>query len=144
MTTADGEAGYEGDDDFGHRADETLEVEDVEPRYAIITNVATLLVAPDFLVAAGTEGELAVMLGVSSAQEYDADRGVVAGVIEGLEHLGDRVWREGVATVGPVDGYASHAVGLLVDDVDEVSAFKPTNVGLHDTKLAVSPIFSNE
>jgi len=131
VAAADGEAGHEGDDDLGHRADEALQVEDVEAGDAVLAHVAALLVAADLLVAAGAEGELAVMLRVGPAQEHDADGGVVAGVGEGLEEFGHGVRREGVAAVRAVDGHARDAVGLLIDDLGELAALLPTEVGLH-------------
>ena len=71
------------------------------------------------------------MLGVGAAQEHHADGGVVPGVTEGLEQFGDRIRREGVATVRAIDGHARDSVGLLIDDIGELAALLPTEVGLH-------------
>ena len=71
------------------------------------------------------------MLGVGAAQEHHADGGVVAGVAEGLEQLGDGVRREGITAVRAVDGHAGDALGLLIDDFGELAALLPTEVRLH-------------
>ena len=134
----------ERDHDLGHGADEPLEVEHVEARDAVLADVAALLVAADLLVAARAEGELAVMLRVGAAEQHDADGAIVAGVGEGLEQLGYRVGREGVAPRGAVDRHARDAFRLLVDDVGEVPAFLPANLGLHGIKLDFPGRFSNE
>ena len=128
MAAADGETRHERDDDLGHRADQALEVEDVEARDAVPAHVAAFLVAADLLVAAGAEGELAVVLRVRATKQDDADRGVVARIGERLEHFRDRVRGEGVAARRAVDGHAGDAVGLLVDDVGELSLLLPTDL----------------
>ena len=144
VAAADGEAGDEGDDDFGHRPDEALEVEDVEARDAILAHVAAFLVATDLLVAAGAEGELTVALRIGASEEYHADRGVVARIGKSLQHLGDRIRGEGVAAGGAVDRHAGDTIGLLVHDVGERSLLLPTDLGLHGVNLAGGAIFSNE
>ena len=68
MATADGEAGHEGDDDLGHRADEALQVEDIETGDAVLAHIATFLVAADLLIAAGAKGEFPVVLWVGAAE----------------------------------------------------------------------------
>ena len=73
MATANGITRDKGDDDLGHRADEALEVEDVETWDAIFANIAPGLVAPNALVAARAEGMFAVGLGIGPAEKDDAN-----------------------------------------------------------------------
>jgi hypothetical protein len=91
-------AGHERDHDLRHRADELLEVEDVEPRHPVAPDVARA--APDALVAARAEGILPVGVGARARQEDDADPLVVARVAECLDHLRDRLRPEGVPLLG--------------------------------------------
>ena len=121
-----------------------MEVEDVEARDAILTDVATFFVATDLLVAASAEGELTVVLRVGAAKEHHADGGVVTRIGEGLEHLGNRLRGEGVTARGAVDGHAGDTIGFLVHDVGERSLLLPTDLGLHGLNLVDGGVFSNE
>ena len=97
VAAADGVAVDEGDDDDGQRADEPLQVEDVEAGGAVRGDVAAL--ALDGHVAAGAEGRVA-----GAGEEHHADRGVVADVPEGVDELAHGLRPEGVADVLAVDG----------------------------------------
>ena len=61
----------------------------------------------------------------------EADGRVVAGVAEGLEQFRDGVRREGITAVRAVDGHARDTFSLLIDDIGELAALLPTEVGLH-------------
>src|SRR5262249_833866 len=83
----------------------------VEARDAVLADVAA--VAADALVAAGAEGVLA-----GAGEDDDADRGVVADVVEGARELDDRAGAERVSHLGAVDGELGDAfIALLVADV---------------------------
>ena len=127
------------DDDLGHRADQALHLEDVQPpalgldpplvdgvgRGALGVLVAGA--APDALVAAGAEGPLAVAAGALgpgavAGEQHDADVGGAAGVVEHPVELVDGVRPERVEHLGPVErhAHAAQAHGSVVGDVGEV------------------------
>ena len=81
-----------------------LQVEHVEARHAVVADVAA--VAAHALVAARAEG-----VGPGAGQDDDADRRVVARVVERADHLVDRPRPERVAHLGPVDRDLRDALG---------------------------------
>ena len=81
--------------------------------------------APDALVAAGAERPAAVPRRRSVAgQEHAPDVGRLAGVVEGLVQLVDRVGPEGVAHLGAVEGHPDRPLvhRPVVGDVGEIEA----------------------
>ena len=96
VPAADRVTGDHRDDGLGQPPDLDLEVEDVEPADAVVADVA--VVAADPLVAAGAE-----RLGPLAGEDDHADRGVVAGALEGVQQLEQGPRPEGVAHLGPAD-----------------------------------------
>src|SRR6478736_1104732 len=115
VAAADGVTGDERDDDLGHRADELLDVENVEPRHARVVDVAA--VPAHRLVTAGAKGVLAVLRRARAREEHDTDLLVLPRVEQGRVHLDHRLRPEGVALLRAVDGDAGDAAGLVVEDV---------------------------
>ena len=119
MAAADRVAGHRGDDGLGQGADLALQVEHVQARDAVFSDIASL--AAHALVSAGAEG-----VGALAGQDDDADLLVVARVLEGPAHLFDGERPEGVAHLGAVDRDAGDALlALLVLDVFETGQQTP-------------------
>ena len=115
VTAADRVTGDQCDDDLGHRADEFLQVEDVQPRHPGLINIAG--VAAHALVAARAERVLTIPVGAGARQEYHPNGWVFPGVGEGVVHLLDGQRTERVPLFRPVDRNAGDALGLMVKDV---------------------------
>jgi hypothetical protein len=75
VTAADGVTGDHGDDGLGQGADFFLEIEHVEAGNAVLADVTG--VAADFLIAAGTEREVA-----GAGEDDGTDLGVLVGEIK--------------------------------------------------------------
>ena len=92
-----------------------MEIEHVEARHSITANVSG--VATHFLVAAGTEREIAL-----AGENNRADLRILMRYVEGAEHFRDRQRTEGIVHFRAVDGYFGDraVVRRLVTDVFEV------------------------
>ncbi len=110
VAAADRVARDHRDHRLGQPADLHLQVEHVEPADAVV--VAVAVVAADALVAAGAE-----RVGALAGEDDHADVGVVAGELERVAELEERVGPERVAHLGPADRDLGDAVGGLVADV---------------------------
>ena len=97
MATTDGVAGDHRDDGFRQGADFFLQIEHVEARDAVLTDVAG--VAADLLVAAGAKREIA-----STGENDGSDFRVLVGEVEGDEHFLHRERAERIAHFRAVDG----------------------------------------
>ena len=125
-------AGNSRDDDLRHRADQALNLEDMEAsgargvdllaalgggrlRVRALDFVAVAVAASDPLVAAGAEGVSAVSRrGAVARQDDGRNRGRLARVVERAVQLVDRAGAEGVADVGAIKGDAhDRHVGAL-------------------------------
>ncbi len=51
MPAADGVTCHQGNDRLGHAADQPLQLQDIQPRHAVLADVSALLLATDLLVA---------------------------------------------------------------------------------------------
>src|SRR6185437_13580336 len=96
VATADRVAGYEGDDRLGHRPDELMEVDNVEPRNVVLADITT--VAAHALVAAGAERAAAL-----PGEQDHADFGVLPRSRECVQELEQRLRPEGVVDLRAVD-----------------------------------------
>src|SRR4029079_13727750 len=114
---------HPGDDDLGHRADESLHLEDVKtpslcPNPGSVNGLRSLtlgvLVAaapPDALVPAGAERPAAVLgSGAVAGQQDSPDIGRHARVVQRAIQLVDGVRAEGVANLGAVEGDSHRAL----------------------------------
>ena len=92
-------------------------------RDVVVADVA--VVAADPLVAAGAEGLVAL-----AGEDDDADLVVVAGAVERVSQLEERLRPEGVAHLGAVDRDLRDALGNVVLDVVVVGRLHPVGTGL--------------
>jgi hypothetical protein len=120
VAATDCPARHDGDDWFGHRPNQALDFQNVESTglgflycWIVVRGglvVVAVLVAratPDRLVAARAEGPAAVLLGGAVArQEYAANRGLFAGMIEGCVQFVDRARAERIPNFWAVEGDA--------------------------------------
>ena len=132
VTAAGRPSGDGRDDDLRHRADEALDLQDVQAtgargvdllaalrggrlRVRSLDFVAVAVAASNPLVAAGAEGIAAVACRRAVArQNHGRDRGGLARVVERAVQLVDRAGAEGVADVGAIEGDAhDRHVGAL-------------------------------
>jgi len=130
---------YDGDDDFRHGADESLDFKNVESAAfgfgagfvngvgGVPVGVTVAGAAADALVAAGAEGPAAVFRAGSVAGEENAAHvGGLAGVVENRVEFVDGMGAECVADFGPVEGNADNTISPVgadmpvVGDVSEV------------------------
>ncbi len=135
MPAADRVARDHRDDRLGQPADLHVQVGDVEaPDRRALGDVAG--VAADPLVAARAERERPL-----AGQHDHADRRVLAGALERVGDLHDRLRPERVADLGAVDGDLRDAVaGQLVADVRVVARRAPGDAHDMDTSLLPVPI----
>lgn len=134
MASANGIPCNEGDHHLGHRADETLEVEDVETRDALGIDVAALFVSADILVAACAEGVFAIGVRASAREKDNADAGIIAGIRKSVEHFRDRLGGECVAPMGAIDGDFGNALCLVVEDILVIADGLPLDA-IHGKKV---------
>src|SRR5579859_3077903 len=113
VSAANGIASDEGDNWLGHLPDEALQFEHVETRYAIVTHVAA--VASHALVAARAK-----CLAACPRKEDHANAGIILGIAEGVDHLANRLWTEGVANLRAVDRDFGNAFAIRVVLIDYV------------------------
>ena len=109
VAAADRVAGDHRDHRLRQAADLDLQVADVEAADALLGDLVVAdvaVVAADPLVAAGAEGLVA-----RAGEDDRADLGVVAGRLEGVAELDQRLRPEGVADLGPVDRDLRDPVG---------------------------------
>jgi hypothetical protein len=99
VTAADGVAVDGGDDRLGDVADERVEVLDVDADVVLGSVAVASAALPGGLVAADAEGPIP-----RSRQDDDAAPPVPPGRLEGVDQLVDRMGREGVELLRPVDG----------------------------------------
>src|SRR4051794_31672085 len=123
VAAADRVAGDHRDHRLRQPADLHVQFADVEPAdallgYLVVADVA--VVAADPLVAARAEG-----IPAGAREDDRADLEVVAGASEGLAQLGQGLWAEGVADLGPVDRDLRDPAALLVEDVAELAGAAP-------------------
>ena len=99
---------------LGNAADFFLQIQHVEPRHAVLADVAGM--AADLLIAAGAEREVA-----RAGQDDHADLGILMGEVEGLQQFLHRLRAEGIAHFRPVDGDFGNfpLIGGFVTDVLE-------------------------
>jgi hypothetical protein len=111
VAPADGITGNRGKDRLGEVPDEMLEIEHVEARHVVFTNITG--VAADFLVAARTKG-----IGPSSREDDGTDFEIFPRVNEGIDHFGHSARAKGVADVRAIDDDPRNSViALFVHDV---------------------------
>jgi hypothetical protein len=121
VPTADRVAGDHRHHRLGQPADLHVQVGDVEAPDAAARFRLVALVAAHALVAARAEGERSL-----AGEDDDADHGILAGALEGVRQLDDRLRAEGVADLGAVDGDLGDPVAAeLVADVLVVGARRP-------------------
>ena len=130
---------HDGDDDFRHGADESLDFKNVESAAlgfgagfvngfgGVPVGVTVAGAAADALVAARAEGPAAVFrTGPIAGEENTAHVGGLAGMVENSVKLVDGVGAECVADFGPVESDADNTVSPVgadmpvVGDVGEV------------------------
>lgn len=137
MAAADGVAGDQRNDDFGHGADELLHVEDVETRHAVAAHVTR--VTAHALVAARAEGVFAILVWTGAGQEHHANGGVLTRVDQGVVKLKRRFGTERIALLRAVDGDLRDAIDLVIQDVFVgLGGFPDRKVVAHDNKKPTS------
>src|SRR3954464_8182077 len=95
VTPADGIAGDRGDNGFGDVANEVLQVEDVQTRDMVLTDVAS--VTANLLIAARAK-----RLIPSTGEDHNTDVQIFTRVGKGVDHLIDGSRSKGVANLGPI------------------------------------------
>ena len=127
MATPDRIPRHQGNHHLGHRANQPLQIQHVEPGYAGFIHIAA--VTPHALVAPGAKGVFAIAVGASPGEQHHANAAVFSGIGEGFVEFDNGFGAKGIALVGPIDGDFGDAIGLLVKDV--VVGFNVLPVNLH-------------
>ena len=87
MSAPDGITSHQGNHHLGHRTDQPLEIEDIQPRHSIIAHVSGL--TANTLIPSRTECIFAIGVGSGSGQQHNPDRLILAGVTERI-HISKR------------------------------------------------------
>ena len=127
VTTTDRVARNQSDHHLRHRADQFLQIQDIQAWHTIFTNVAAGLVASNLLVATGTKCELPVGLRVKPGQQDNSDGSILSRISEGLNQLSHRIRRKSIATVRTIDRHLGNALTLLINNLFEFADFFPVH-----------------
>jgi hypothetical protein len=127
VTPANGVARDLGNNRLGEASNLNLQVEHVQPSDAlagdvVVTDVA--VVTADRLVAARAEG-----VGPGAGENNCAHRRIIASTLERMGQFEERLWSEGVASLGAIDRDARDPFGHFVNDVDELTLALPLGKG---------------
>jgi hypothetical protein len=123
VTASSSPAVDDGDDDLGHRADEPLDLQDVQPSEIGRAFVLITRAAADALVATGAERPHAVLgCRAVAGQQHAPDVWAHAGVVKGAVQLVHRPRTERVAHLRSVERHPHDAVAHVpvVGDVGEI------------------------
>ena len=115
VTAPDRVTRHQRDHDLGHRADELLQIQHIQPRHPIVTNVTG--VPADALIAARAKRVLPIRMRSGSGEQHDANGRVFARVAEGSEHLRDRLRPKRIALLRSVNRHLGDAASFVVKDV---------------------------
>src|ERR1035438_4162928 len=118
-----GVAGHERYHNLGHRPDQLLQVENIEPGNPVRADITRW--TADGLVATGAKRVLPVGMRARTGQQHNPYALVLARIGEGLDHFSDGFRPEGIALLRPVDRHLRDATGLMVEDVGEGSCALP-------------------
>src|SRR5262249_6948196 len=113
--------------------DGALQIERIEPRHAVLADVAAM--PADTLVATGAERLVAC-----AGENHYADLSVSATQLEGVDQFVERVGPEGIAHLWAVDGDLADALRLLEDDVGVVFNLLPFEC--HREKLLLGCLYA--
>lgn len=128
MASANGIARDEGDHYLGHRADETLEVEDIEAGNAMGVNVASLFVAAYILVTACAKRVFAIGVRAGACEENNTNGGIITGISKGVNHFRNRLGGKGVAPMRAINCDFGNALCLVVEDILIIASGLPLDI----------------
>ncbi len=110
LSSADGVAGHHRDHRFRKTANLDLQIEHVEPAYAVLADVS--VVTPNSLVATRAEGEMTL-----AGEDHDSDLWVVARPLEGVREFKEGLWAKGISNLWSTNRYLRDSLCCLVADV---------------------------
>ena len=112
LTATHGIARHQSDHHLGQAADDALQIQHVQARQAVLTDVTT--VPTHTLITTGTEGIATIGGRADPREQHHTDFTVIPDARKGITQLHHRLRAEGIALGGAVDGHASQAVRATV------------------------------
>ena len=108
VAPTNGVARYQGDHGFGNKANQLLQIQDIESGYAVAADVT--LVPAHTLIPPGTEGFVAF-----AGQEHHANFGHVAHPGEGIDQFLGGLGSKSVVFFGSTNGHPGDAIAAFLE-----------------------------
>jgi hypothetical protein len=126
MPSSYGPSGHHGDDHLGHKTNEALYFQDIQPMVAILTYIA--LVPSGALIPSGAKSPFAILGGRSlSGKQNDPNGGIFLGVIKGIVEFSGSFWAKCVANFRAIKRNACYPIALFIGDVLVFLGCNPVN-----------------